>query len=202
MNHNEHKMLFLAVVTMSIGMSCATNTKTHSLPSAYNKCMTQTVPRLINDNTQNPKLVAHYLCQVQTSHITKYYQECLPTTTNMFTLDKVPSSNKAAALVCKFYANYCKKSSEDDICEKNYVSSSFKNNPNTSYAGTGVRRPDNGSTLLIDMVRSGDVAAVEAIINRGADVNQSMGGNWTPLTEAENNYDSEMIEMLKQHGGQ
>jgi len=200
-NHNDHKILFLAIVTMLIGISCATSTKNKSSNTAYNKCMSQTIPRLINENKQDPKLVAHYLCQIQTSHITKHFQECLPTTTIMFTADQVPSPDKAAVLVCKFYARYCKKAPENSICKKDYVSSSFKSNPNSSYAGTGVRRPDYGSTLLIDMVSSGDVAAVEAVINRGADVNQSMGGNWTPLTAAENNYDSGMIEMLKRHGG-
>jgi len=134
-------------------------------------------------------LIPRFAIPVHSQHILDRGNNCEP-----------HPPDKAAALVCKFYSQYCKKSLEDDMCEKEYVSSSFKRNPNSSYPGTGVRRSDYGSTLLIDMVSSGDVAAAEAIINRGADVNQSMGGNWTPLTSAK--YNSEMIEMLKRHGGQ
>lgn len=199
MSYKYHKVILLTLVIILIGISCATNTKTNSL--AYNKCMSQTVPRLKDENTKDPKLVAHYLCQVRTSHITEHFHDCLPTTTRMFTIDKVPSPDRAAASVCKFYAQYCNKGPQEKICGKGYVGSSFISNPNSPYAGTGVRRPDYGSTLLIDMVGSGNVAAVEAIINRGADVNQSMGGNWTPLTSATNKNDSEMIQMLKRHGG-
>jgi len=62
-----------------------------------------------------------------------------------------------------------------------------------------MKKLESGSTLLIDLVSSGDVDTVEAVIERGADVNESMGGNWTPLVQARSKGNQQMIEMLIRH---
>jgi len=53
---------------------------------------------------------------------------------------------------------------------------------------------------LIETVKTGDCASVEAMIQNGADINQQDEQGWTPLNFAAGNGDLSLVKLLVNHG--
>ena len=197
-----HLIILPIGIILVIG-ACTNNPQKSSRQAiAYDNCMRNEVKELRDKNTPDAKMVAHFICNMMTGYMDDRYFDCLTISTKMFSSDGVRNPKASGELVCKFYAQACKESPQNVACGKGYIADAFQNNPNASYPGTGMKKLESGSTLLIDLVSSGDVDTVEAVIKRGADVNESMGGNWTPLVQARSKGNQQMIEMLIRHDAQ
>jgi hypothetical protein len=146
------------------------------------------------------RMTASIICNMKTSYMDDRYFDCLPITTKMFSSDGISDAAASAAKVCRYYAEACEEGPQHAACSKNYIADEYQRNPNAPYPGTQIKKVYSGSTLLVELIYSGHVDMVEAVIKRGANVNESMGGNWTPLTEARSHGTQAMIEMLMRNG--
>ncbi len=204
---NKPKIIILtAICIMLITESCATNTQQSSRQQssrqqiAYDNCMKERIKDFPDVSISEAKMTAHYICNMVTSNMDDRYFDCLPITTKMFTSDGIKDAKSSATAVCKYYAQACKESPEHPTCIKNYLTDQFQRNKNMPYPGSQLKKVEYGSTLLIDLVSLDDVDTLEAVIKRGANVNESMGGNWTPLAQARSKGNQAMVEMLIRHG--
>lgn len=194
-------IILTAICIMLITESCATNTQQSSRQQiAYDNCMKERIKDFPDVSISEAKMTAHYICNMETGNMDDRYFDCLPIATKMFTSDGIKDAKLSATAVCKYYAQACKENTEHPTCIKNYLTDQFQRNPNIPYPGSQLKKVEYGSTLLIDLVSLDDVDTLEAVIKRGANVNESMGGNWTPLAQARSKGNKAMVEMLIRHG--
>lgn len=186
---------------MLITESCATNTQQSNRQQvAYDNCMKVRIKEFPDVSNSKAKMAAHYICNMETGFMDDRYFDCLPLTVDMFLSDGMRDAEASAAAVCKYYAQACNESPQHPSCINNYLIDEYQRNPNMMYPGTQLKKIKYGSTLLIELVSFGEVDTLEVVIKRGANVNQSMGGNWTPLAEARSKGNQAMVEMLLRHG--
>lgn len=200
------KIILVVIGIILIAESCAVNPQQSNTQQSnrqqvvYDSCMKEKIKSFPDVSISEAKMTAHFICKMETGYMDDHYFDCLPITTKMFSSDGIRDAEASAAAVCKYYAQACKESPQHATCSKNYLTDEYQRNPNTTYPGTQLKKVKYGSTLLLDLVSSGDVDTLEAVIKRGANVNESMGGNWTPLAEARSKGSQAMIEMLIRYG--
>lgn len=197
---------FLIIGSILITGSCSTNPEQNNLlqkepqQHAYNTCMIEKMNEFPHLSIPEAKMTAHLICNMLTGYMDERYFDCLPVTNKMFSLDGYSETEKSADAVCKYYSNACREDPKNSICKKNYITDLYQHNPDINYPGTLLKRKKFGTTLLIDLVSSGHLEAAEAVIKRGAIINESMSGGWTALDEARKNENEGMIEMLMKFG--
>ena len=195
------KTILLAMGLILIAGSCAINTQqSNRQQMAYDNCMKERIEEFSDISISEAKMTAHFICNMETGYMDDRYFDCLPITKNMLVIDGISDENASAGKVCKYYAQACKENPKHTACRKHYIKDEYLRNPNAPYPGTRIKKKKFGSTLLIELVASGDVETAEAVIKRGANVNESKGANWTPLVEARSKDDQAMIQMLLRYG--
>lgn len=194
-------IILIAIGITIIAESCATNTQQiNRQQMAYENCMKEKIKEFPNVNVSEAKMTAHFICNMETGFMDERYFDCIPIATQMFSSDGVKDPKSSATAVCKYYSQACRESQKHPTCVKNYIADEYQSNPNLVYPGSQLKKANYGSTLLIELISFGEVDTLEAVIKRGADVNETMGGNWTPLAEARSKGNRAMVELLKRYG--